>query len=103
MGNVIRVDHSEFKKTAQEMRNLIQEYDSTMKQVYEELHSIGLISFAGNDGKYYANSVDSFTGADSACEQMKKFLNSFADFLENAAEEYKDAQGDVVNKANSIK
>lgn len=97
MGVNIKVDHSKFEKTAkaiEEYKKLV--HDKTM-QMDLTIKQVGL-AFGGKDGVEFIKQWNQLLAKDSAYDKMLKLLQSYADFLRYAAQEYKAAQRRAIDR-----
>ena len=97
----IKVDHSKFESAASAIEEYIALMESKMNSVQGEV-TILSSSWQGSDFIQFKTEFDKVDNDDSTYIQMKKSLESYAKYLRFAAEKYKKAQIDAVNRANSL-
>ena len=96
MGYKIKVDHSQFEKTAKS----IDEYTTKMSIKMSQADHSMIIMFStwrGIDSTSYKNKWNTIKGDDSTYGKMKKSLESYS-----AGNKYKKAQADAINRANKL-
>lgn len=101
MGYKIKVDHSQFEKTAK----VIDEYTTKMSIKMSQADHSMIIMFStwrGIDSTSYKNKWNTIKGDDSTYGKMKKSLESYSKFLYSAGNKYKKAQADAINRANKL-
>lgn len=95
----IEVDHSKFKTTSESINAFISESKKKMSEANEELFVLG---WQGNDAEAFKNKWQEVSGDKSYYREFVTALENYADFLDYAAEKYKEAQINAVNRANGI-
>ncbi len=97
----IRVDHSQFGKTASAVETYIAKHRNHMKTIdtsIELLHT----TWQGNDYSQLKLQWQQINAPDSTSGNMLKSLQNYADFLRFAANKYKTAQTNAINRANRL-
>lgn len=97
----INVDHSKFEAVAAEIDRYVTTMRAGMTVAQAEMTAMAL----GWDGIDYDNAKTRFRtldDKDSAHDKMIKALESYARYLRYAAKQYKNAQSNAINRANSL-
>lgn len=97
----IKVDHSKLKSTSEEIKDYVSLMKKEMKSAQAEVTTLGA-SWQGADFAQLKTEFDKVDNADSTHTKMLKSLDSYADYLQYAANKYKDAQARAVNRANNL-
>lgn len=97
----IKVDHSEFEKTAKEIDVYVKVLKDNMIKSQSEVTSLSS-AWQGTDFTQFKKEFSQIDNKDSTHEQMVKALESYASFLRFAGNKYKDAQTNAVNRANRL-
>ena len=102
MSNYIRVDHSKFETTALAIESYIKLHRDNMSLAKDEVSALSA-SWQGDDYKQFQTMWDKLDSGESTSEKMLSSLKNYAVYLRYAAESYKKAQTNAVNRANSIR
>lgn len=97
----IKVDHSQFERTASAIDTYIRNHKSKMNSIDNSITALGT-AWQGSDYSQLQNEWQQIKGADSISDKMLKSLDSYADFLRFAANKYKSAQANAINRANRL-
>ena len=97
----IRVDHSKFETAAVSIDNYVEDMKRNMSSAENEVSTLSA-SWQGQDFNQFNNQWSKLTDSSSVHTQMVKSMESYAKFLRYAAKQYKDAQANAVNRANSL-
>ncbi len=97
----INVDHSKFASAASAIDTYVSSMKNNMSAANSEVNVLSA-SWGGSDSSHFKTKWDEVDNDESTYHQMKKSLESYSDFLEYAAEKYKTAQTNAVNKANRL-
>ena len=101
MGYKIKVDHSQFEKTAK----AIDDYTTKMSlKMHAADHSMILMfaTWKGIDATSYKRKWDTIKDDSSTYGKMKKSLESYSKFLRSAGAKYQKTQADAINRANKL-
>lgn len=101
MSNYIRVDHSKFETTALAVEAYVKAHRDNMKMAKDEVTALSS-SWQGDDYKQFLTTWDKLDCGESTSERMLSSLTNYAAYLRFAANSYKKAQTNAVNRANSI-
>ena len=97
----IKVDHSQFERTASAIDTYIRNHRNKMNSIDASVNSLGT-SWQGNDYNQLKKEWQQIKGSDSTSDRMLKSLENYADFLRFAANKYKSAQANAINRANGL-
>ena len=100
MANII-VNHSRFEKTASAIESYVGKHRAKMKTIDQFITSLKT-SWQGADYEQLKKEWEEMNTPDSTSEKMLKTLENYADFLRFAANKYKSAQTNAVNRANQL-
>lgn len=98
---IISVDHSQFEKTASAIESYVSKHRTKMKTIDQSVNSLKT-SWQGADYEQLKKEWQEMNSSDSTSEKMLKSLQNYADFLRFAANKYKSAQTNAVNRANQL-
>ena len=97
----IRVDHSVFERTASAVDECVNGAKAEMKSADATMGTLGS-GWQGADYLNFKKQWDEVMNPNSAYKKYVDALESYAELLRFAAKEYKRAQADAVNRANSL-
>ena len=97
----IKVDHSQFERAASAIETYISKHKSKMNTINTSIASLGS-SWQGNDYNQLKKEWQEIQGSGSTSDKMLKSLDNYADFLRFAANKYKSAQANGINRANRL-
>lgn len=97
----IKVDHSQFEKAASAIETYINNHKTSMNSIDQSVNSLGS-SWQGNDYNQLRKEWQEIKGSGSTSDKMLKSLDNYADFLRFAANKYKSAQANAINRANNL-
>lgn len=97
----IKVDHSKFSSAAGAVDTYVNQLRTNMTKAGSEVDNMSSI-WQGSDYTQFNNQWDKVTNKDSTYSEFVKALESYADFLNFAAEKYKKAQINAINRANGL-
>lgn len=97
----IKVDHSQFERTASTIDTYIRNHRNKMNSIDAFVNSLGT-SWQGNDYNQLKKEWQQIQGSGSTSDKMLKSLDNYADFLRFAANKYKSAQANAINRANRL-
>lgn len=97
----IKVDHSQFEKAAFAIENYITKHKNNMQAINQSVDSLSSF-WQGNDYNQLKTEWQQINACDSTSEKMLKSLDNYADFLRFAANKYKTAQANAINRANNL-
>ena len=97
----IKVDHSQFERTASAIETYISKHKTKMNTIDRSIASLSS-SWQGNDYTQLKKEWQQIQGSDSTSDKMLKSLDNYADFLRFAANKYKSAQVNAINRANKL-
>ena len=97
----IKVDHSQFERTAAAIDTYIRNHRNKMNSIDASVNSLGS-SWQGNDYNQLKKEWQQIQGSGSTSDKMLKSLDNYADFLRFAANKYKSAQANAINRANRL-
>lgn len=98
---VINVDHSRLEKTASAVDDYVTKHKHNMNSIDTNVTALKT-AWEGEDYDQMAARWQQMNSDDSTSGEMLKALESYADFLRFAAEQYKTAQIDAINRANRL-
>lgn len=97
----IKVNHNKFESAAQAIDRYIADTKKKMTNAANEVKSLSA-NWKGNDYTQFRSQWSKVTSPDSTYSQMIKSYESYARFLRYAADKYKNAQANAINRANSL-
>lgn len=97
----INVDHSKLEAAASAIETYLDQMKTKMNTASGEVTKLSA-SWKGDDYTHFKAQWDKVTSDDSTYSEMRKSFESYAEFLKFAAQKYKDAQIDAINRANSL-
>lgn len=97
----IKVDHSQFEKAASSIESYITKHKIKMKNIEQSVTSLGT-SWQGEDYNQLKTECQQMSASGSTSDKMLKSLDNYADFLRFAANKYKSAQANAINRANNL-
>lgn len=97
----IKVDHSQFEKAASSIESYITKHKNKMKSIEQSVASLGT-SWQGEDYNQLKKECQQMSASGSTSDKMIKSLDNYADFLRFAANKYKSAQANAINRANKL-
>lgn len=97
----INVDHSQFEKAASSIESYITKHKNKMKSIEQALTSLET-SWQGEDYNQLRTECQQMSASGSTSDKMLKSLDNYADFLRFAANKYKSAQTNAINRANRL-
>lgn len=97
----IKVDHSQLEKTAAAIDTYIVKHRNNMQAINQSVISLGA-SWRGSDYNQVHIEWQQINASDSTSGRMLKSLDNYADFLRFAANKYKSAQTNAINRANNL-
>lgn len=101
MGYKIKVNHSQFDKTAQALDDYVSKMSKQMSSADFAMKTM-FFSWKGIDASAYKTKWDKVMNSDSTYGNMKKTLTSYSKYLRNAGNKYKNAQANAINRANKL-
>ena len=97
----IKVDHSEFASAASAIDTYVTLMKNKMLSADGEVNTLSA-SWQGTDYNQFRTQWAMVTNGDSTYYKMLKSLESYAEYLRYAGDQYKQAQTNAVNRANSL-
>ena len=97
----IKVNHATLEKTAGVIEDKIRTFNQTINQANSAVGNMTSM-WTGTDYGEYKTQWEKATGKGSPTKAMTKALQAYADYLKYAAEMYKKAQGEAVNRSKKI-
>lgn len=97
----IKVDHSEFNKTAKEIEKYIDFQKKNMRNIENEIISLSS-SWSGTDYNQVLYESKAMNSKESTSTKMIDALSSYCDFLRFCESKYKEAQSKAINLANRL-
>ncbi len=101
MGYNINVDHSKFETAASAIETYISEQDKYMENMSDQIQYL-TSNWKGEDAVQFKLQWDTVTDATSTSEKLKNSLKNYAETLRYASTQYKNAQANAINRANSL-
>lgn len=95
----IRVQPSELTAAASKIVSYRSNYIDDYNEIINKVNNLTSTSFGGADAEAFAQKVQEFK---KDFIQMENILQEYINFLNNAAEAYKNAQSKVVTSANNL-
>ncbi len=97
----IRVDHSQFEKTATAIDNYVSLAKKKMNEAQTNVEQLTM-NWIGDDSIQFKQEWYELTNYNSTYNSMIKSLESYANYLRHASKKYKEAQANAVNRANGL-
>lgn len=97
----IKVDHSKFEAAASAIETYVDRMKGKMGAADGEVTKLSA-AWQGDDFTQFKVQWDKISGDDSTYSEMKKSFESYAKFLRFAADKYKNAQANAINRANNL-
>lgn len=97
----IKVDHSQFEKTASAIDSYGKKQMTKMLSIEQSVNALGS-SWQGPDYNQLKIETQQINATDSVSYKMLVSLGNYADFLRFAANKYKSAQVNAINRANNL-
>lgn len=97
----INVDHSKFEAAASAIETYLDRMKTKMNTASGEITKLSA-AWQGDDFNQFKAQWEKVTAGDSTYSEMRKSFEAYAKFLRFAAQKYKDAQIDAINRANSL-
>jgi len=97
----IKVDHSKFENAASSINTYEDNMKKKMSSASSEIINLS-VTWKGNDFNQFRAQWNKQGESDSTYQNMRKSLDAYANFLRYAANQYKDAQANAVNRANEL-
>ena len=97
----IKVDHSKFSGAASAVDDYVSQLKSKMKSAESEVNAM-VSGWEGDDYTQFKKQWSTLQAKGSAYSEMVKALEAHSDFLRYAANKYKEAQSNAINRANSL-
>lgn len=97
----IKVDHSQFEKAASAIETYITKHKNNMQTINQSINALGS-SWQGSDYSQLKTEWQQINASDSTSGKMLQSLDNYADFLRFAANKYKSAQANAINRANNL-
>lgn len=97
----IKVDYSKFETTAKAIDNYVSNTKRKMAGANDAVNFLAG-SWQGADFNKFKVQWNKVSAGDSTYIQMMKALESYAKYLRFAAQKYKSAQTEAINRANSL-
>lgn len=97
----IKVDHSQCESTASAIDAYVSRMKERMGRVQGEIATLSS-NWQGADAAQFRTQWDTVTSGDSTYTKMVQSLESYAKYLRHAANKYKEAQSNAVNRANDL-
>ena len=97
----IRVDHSKFEGAASAIESYISRMKGKMNSAEAEVNNLSA-AWQGADSVRFKVQWEKAVSPDSTYADMKKSFETYAKFLRDAANRYKSAQANAINRANAL-
>ena len=97
----IFVNHSVFDKTISAIDRYLGSCRQNMKRIDNEVTSLGA-SWGGKDYVSFVNKWGEIKGKNSVSSKMSSDLENYKSFLKFAADRYREAQANAVNRARNL-
>ena len=97
----IQTDHQQLKATAAAVDTYVETLKTDMKKARQQVYQLTR-QWEGPDAEAYRERWVQASEQDSTYGQMVKTLQNYADYLRYAAEQYRNAQSNAVNRANGL-
>ena len=101
MGYKIKTDHSKMEKAAEVIETYVGNMDTKMSNADRAVLMMQS-NWKGVDAGALKGKWDTVKDKDSTYGRMKTSLENYANYLKNAADKYKAAQIDAINRANKL-
>ena len=101
MSTYIKVDHSELERAADRIDEKIRMHNQFMESANSNAIELNAY-FEGDDYIAYKNQWDMVTNEDSTSKAIIRSAENYAEFLRYAANQYKTAQSEAINRAQRI-
>lgn len=97
----IKIDYSKLEKAAREIETYMSKHQTKMNMIDSSVTSLGS-SWQGKDYNRFKTQWRAIKGTGSTSNKMLKSLDSYADLLRFAANKYKSAQLNAINRAGRL-
>ena len=97
----IEVDHSQLTIMATKIDAYISSHKANMKQINSEIDGLN-VNWKGADYNQIEKEWNQIKSSESTSGKMLKSLDNYAEFLRFAANKYKSAQSNAINRANKL-
>lgn len=97
----IKVDHSKFESTASAIDSYCRKHKTKMLSIEQSVTALAS-SWQGPDYNQLKIETQQLNATDSVSYKMLVSLGNYADFLRFAANKYKSAQANAINRANKL-
>lgn len=97
----IKVDHSKFSAASTAVDTYVSNLKKNMKKAENEVSDLASL-WQGKDYTQFKMQWSKVTDNDSTYYEMIKALDNYSKFLKYAAEKYKDAQTQAINRADKL-
>ncbi len=97
----IKVNHKQLEKSADEINSYIASHKSNMRKIDSEMTGLGS-KWEGSDYQQVLVEWQKIKGEGSVSQELLKALEEYEDYLRFAANKYKKAQVDAVNRASLL-
>ena len=101
MSCYIRVNHSKLEAAASAIEKYTSKMKTNMAKAKNEVNGLAT-TYQGADYTQFKDQWDQIVANDSNYTYMKKSFETYASFLRDAANKYKKAQANAINRANSL-
>lgn len=101
MGSFIEVVYTEFEKAAIDVDNYVAKIKQKMAAANNEVATLSG-SWKGVDFQQFQSKWNELDDNGSTTWNMQKSLGNYAETLRYVAEQYKNAQKNAINRANSL-
>ncbi len=97
----IEVNHAELNSVATTIDGYVTKVKSNMGRINEEVIALGA-SWSGEDYDQFKKETAEKIAKGSITERMLTSLSNYADALQDASKQYKEAQARAINRANTL-
>lgn len=97
----IKVDHKKFEQAAGAIEAYVSKHKSNMNAIENAVNSLGTC-WHGADYAQFQREWQEIKGTGSTSDKMIRSLEQYADFLRFAANKYRSAQENAVNRADRL-
>lgn len=97
----IRVDHSKFESAASAIETYVAKMKNKMSVAEGEINNLAA-AWQGSDFSQFRVQWEKAVSTDSTYADMKKSFETYANFLRDTANRYKNAQANAINRANAL-
>lgn len=97
----IKVDYSQFEKTASAIETYISQHKKRMRAIDNSVVSLNTV-WQGNDYEQLKKEWQQIKSDGSTSDRMLKALDNYAEYLRFAANKYKSAQANAISRANKL-